>query len=110
MPLYRIVFLMSLLLSCTSPQDAALACEASCDVQQAACAAIDLEGCYDLCAYVVATIENRPKCLRLATEQWQCDTTRDWECSLEYDIVGQTTDTLCAQESNAFINAECAVD
>ena len=95
-------------LACTTPEEATTACSGSCDHQLEGCSDLNLEECYGLCDWVVATIEDEPKCLGLGVKSWECDQSIDWECDPEYDMVGSPLDSSqCEEHSQAFEDAGC---
>lgn len=103
------MFILTLFFACmTTVEEATNACYESCETQQEDCDTIDMDGCRGLCDWVVATIEDDPKCLRLGVNSWSCDVETEWECSEETDIVGQPIDSNCEKESLAFEEAGCA--
>ena len=95
--------LFCFMMGCSSLlEQAQESCYASCDTQQQGCSSLDRKGCYGLCDWVIATIEEKEECLHLGIEGWKCDSTMHWVCSSQTDIVGEPIENTCADTQEQF--------
>lgn len=97
------MFAIAIIMACSSLlEQAQESCYASCDTQQQGCSSLDITGCYGLCDWMIATIEEEEECLQLGMEAWECDTTMDWGCSFQTDIVGEPIENTCTDTQEQF--------
>jgi hypothetical protein len=100
-------FIAFVLIGCSSPTaKAQYACYGSCDVQALNCQTLLLDECYELCDWVIESIQETDGCLNAHTQLWGCDATLDWTCSPDSTVVAQPIDDAC-QEQRQTIPDEC---